>query len=133
MGKIKEFWNKYEQKIVLIVGIILISIVSFEVGALKGQEWKQEPLVIEKASEGLILGCSDTKNDITSKVSTKSNSKTPTIKNTKCAYAGSKNSDKYHSPDCQWFNRIKKENRVCFSSIEDAKNKGYVPGSCLKK
>lgn len=48
-----------------------------------------------------------------------------------CVFVGSKNSDKYHLPTCSWARRIKPANRVCFSSEEDARSKGYTPG-CLK-
>ncbi|GEM_PF-1628507 len=46
-------------------------------------------------------------------------------------FVGSKNSDKYHYCNCSMAKRIKLENIVCFKSVEDAKNQGYVPcGTC---
>lgn len=41
-------------------------------------------------------------------------------------FVGSVNSDKYHYPDCRSALNIKQENEVWFSSVEDAKSKGYV-------
>ena len=49
-----------------------------------------------------------------------------------CKYVGSKNSDKYHKPSCVWAKRIKPENLVCFSSKEEAEDKGYKPCSVCK-
>jgi micrococcal nuclease len=47
-----------------------------------------------------------------------------------CSLVGSKNSDKYHQPDCQWSKRIKEENKVCFDSPEHAEAQGYQPAKC---
>lgn len=45
-------------------------------------------------------------------------------------YIGNKNSKKFHAPDCA--SLPKEENRVTFSSYDDAVNAGYTPcGSCL--
>lgn len=45
-------------------------------------------------------------------------------------YIGNKNSKKFHAPDCA--SLPKEENRVAFSSYDDAVNAGYTPcGSCL--
>lgn len=42
-------------------------------------------------------------------------------------YVGSKNSNKYHNPSCQWAKKIKSSNLVSFSSKKDAESKGYIP------
>lgn len=39
----------------------------------------------------------------------------------------SKNSNKYHSPDCRWAQKIKPSNLVKFNSPEDAREAGYIP------
>ena len=39
-----------------------------------------------------------------------------------CLYVGSKNSDIYHKPECEWAKRIKPENLVCYHSEEEVKN-----------
>lgn len=44
-------------------------------------------------------------------------------------YVGSKNSDKYHLPDCPGASRIKEENKIWFSSEEEAESLGYTPAS----
>ena len=46
-------------------------------------------------------------------------------------YVGSKESNKYHYPECRWAKKILPENAIWFSSSEDARSKGYVPcGVC---
>lgn len=42
-------------------------------------------------------------------------------------YVGSINSDVYHYPTCTWADRINEENKVWFSSAQDAVNQGYRP------
>lgn len=47
------------------------------------------------------------------------------------AYAGefwaSKNSNKYHRPECRWAQKIKPANLIKFKSPEDAVNSGFIP------
>lgn len=42
-------------------------------------------------------------------------------------FVGSIKSDKYHKPGCKHAGSIKPENKITFSSIEEAKSKGYSP------
>jgi len=44
-----------------------------------------------------------------------------------CMFVGSRKSDKYHYPSCQWAQKISPSNRICFSSSADARAHGYVP------
>ncbi len=46
-----------------------------------------------------------------------------------CQFVGSKNSDKFHSPDSAPAKRIKPENKVCFSSESEAMEEGYEEGT----
>lgn len=135
-NKIKEFWKKNEHKIVLFLGIMLISTISFQLGILQGQKWQQEPLIIEKVPDNSpfpikgVLGQSSDKTmeeEVESKdVLIKTNQKGG------CLFIGSKKSDKYHKSDCRWADQIKSDNLVCFKSLDEAKNKGYVPASCMR-
>lgn len=40
---------------------------------------------------------------------------------------GSKNSNKYHYPDCRWAQKISPHNLVKFNSPEEAVKSGYIP------
>ena len=42
-------------------------------------------------------------------------------------FVGSKNSNKYHYPSCDWSEQIAEDNKVWFTSTEDALSHGYVP------
>ncbi|TAK96436.1 hypothetical protein EPO05_01875 [Patescibacteria group bacterium] len=126
----KSFWSVHEQKIVVLAGFLLVAAISFEAGALQGQKWQQKPLIIEKTAP--TANC-----PVPAETALKTQNLSPekllvaTIKD--CAFVGSKNSDKYHVPTCQWAKRIKPENVVCFRSAEEAVAKGYQPDKgCIK-
>lgn len=141
-NKVAEFWEKYEVKIVMIIGFLLVSAISFEFGTLSGQKWQQKPLIIEKPVQGAIVP-ETTKNpletqNLSSNGESASQLKTSDTEQSKpvdetCVYVGSKNSNKYHLPTCRWAKQIKPQNLVCFKSAEDAMAKGYQPDkNCIK-
>jgi len=140
--RLRDFWEKYEVKIVLIIGFCLISAISFEFGALKGQKWQQKPLIIEKTVQGTISPETTKKpletqnlgsnSGSASLLETGNNDQIKTIDKS-CAFVGSKNSNKYHLPTCRWAKQIKPQNLVCFKSAEDAVSKNYQPDkNCVK-
>jgi hypothetical protein len=43
------------------------------------------------------------------------------------ALVGSVTSKKYHRPDCRYAQKIKPENLVSFSGLEEARSEGYLP------
>jgi hypothetical protein len=140
-SKIAEFWLKYEQKIVLAIGIILIAAISFEAGFLHGQKNKQEPVVVNKTTT-IETASANTSQDQTNTSNTKTtpaDNKTASMKNTatdntqKCAFVASKNSNKYHLPTCRYAQNIKPENKVCFSSKEEAESRGFQGAKCCIK
>lgn len=56
----------------------------------------------------------------------------PTTSSSSGQFVGSKKSDKYHYPSCQWAKQILPQNEIWFSSVADAKAKGYVPCKVCK-
>ncbi len=49
-----------------------------------------------------------------------------------CLFIASRKSHKYHTADCKYGKKIKPNNKVCFKSMEEAKNKGFIPAKgCL--
>lgn len=135
-AEILEFWEKHETKIVLILGFILVAGLSFGAGFLQGKRAPISPLIIEKATQSseIDLGTTQTPSSTKDTASAQNLAKTsPTALPQNCAYVGSKNSNKYHLPTCQWAKRIKPENVVCFSSAENAMAKNYLPDKgCVK-
>lgn len=138
MVKIKDFWLKYEPKIVLGIGFFLVAILSFEAGALKGQKWQQSPLVIEKPmvagveSQGKTQITPQTQNSGLETASTSPSASNTTLSNTaqNCAFVGSKNSNKFYPPSCSYAKRIKPENLVCFKDAAEAQSRGYQAVNC---
>jgi hypothetical protein len=47
----------------------------------------------------------------------------------KCAYVGSKNSNKFYPPSCSYAKHIKPENVVCFINREEALAQGRTESS----
>jgi hypothetical protein len=131
-SKIKDFWQKYEYKIILSVGFILVAVISFEAGILRGQEMKQNPLVIEKPAVDNLSGQKPPEGqNLPSEAKNEPNK--DQLQPQKCAYVGSKNSNKYHLLTCRWAKNIKPENLVCFSDENQAKSRGYQPDkNCIK-
>lgn len=134
--KTKDFWEKYEYKLILIIGFILVAVISFEGGVLKGQKMAQNPLIIEKPVENTndknqaVCGASQAQN-LPSEAK-KDPNEVNAIPQT-CAFLGSKNSNKYHLPTCRYAKNINPENRVCFSSKIEAESRGYVADkNCIK-
>ena len=140
-SSIGHFWLVYEKKIVLAAGIVLVAAISFEAGFLHGEKNKQEPVIVNKAATAEVASANTDKNqtDSSNVKPTASNSKPASVENTtttdnqKCAFVASKNSNKYHLPTCRYAQNIKPENKVCFSSKEDAEGRGFQGAKCCIK
>jgi hypothetical protein len=131
--KIKEFFLKYEQKIVLIFAFCLISAVSFEFGLLQGQKWQQKPLIIEKPTQVLGEVSNQIQANSEAQTATQATSvkvSSPTAKTANCAFVGSRNSNKFYLPTCSYAKRIKPENVVCFKTAEEALGQGRTESKC---
>jgi len=134
IGKIKAFLVKNEQKIVLVIGFCLISAISFGFGTLWGQKWQQKPLVIEKLADTpkATENSPESQNaaSLASQVSQEPKTQNLTTNTSKCAFVGSKNSDKFYVPTCSWAKRIKPENLVCYPDEQAALAKGKTKSDC---
>lgn len=131
--KIKEFFLKYEQKIVLIFAFCLISAISFEFGMLQGQKWQQKPLIIEKPAQ--VSNDPSNQNQANSEAQTTMQTASAkvsslTVKTANCAYVGSRTSNKFYLPTCSYAKRIKPENVVCFKNAEEALGQGRTESKC---
>ncbi|MBU2028707.1 hypothetical protein KJ761_02330 [Patescibacteria group bacterium] len=134
--KIVEFWKNHETKVVLLVGLILVALISFQGGYLKGRAMPESPLIIERSetqnNENISVN-SDIQSTPTDKNEANLSQNKGTEENKNCAFVGSKNSNKYHLPACRYAKTIKLENLACFASKEDAEKRGYQPDTnCIK-
>lgn len=136
-----NFWKKYGGAVLVIVAVSLIFIVAFRAGQLNKEgagaakinitiaENKEIDSANQKAK---VIGEALERKDIESnaKALTISGSDNQATEEKECAFVGSKNSTKYHLPNCKNAIRIKDSNKVCFSSEEDAIAKGYERAKC---
>ncbi len=133
--KIKYFWLKYEEKIILTIGIILIAGIAFEAGFLQGEKNKKESIVVNKVAASAERATGETANiDNTNQPTEKPPEQNTALPDTKnCPYVASKNSNKYHLASCQFAAKIKPENKVCFSSADEAQKRGFQGAKCCIK
>lgn len=134
LAKIKDFWTKYERKIVLVVAFCLISAVSFGFGALWGQKWQSKPVIIEKLADApkATEKAPESQNatSVTAQGAQEPNTQNLAPSTSKCAFVGSKNSDKFYVPTCSWAKRIKPENLACYPDEQAALTKGKIKSDC---
>lgn len=102
-----------QDKIVLCIGVFLIAVIAFGLGRLSYNIGHQEPIEIIESNMF------------------KAEIKPETGESKQAVFVGSRNSNKYHLPDCQWAKRIKKENEIWFKSEKEAQEKGYESCSCI--
>ncbi len=51
LSKLFQFVKEYQSEIILVIGVILISILSFSAGYITGQYQEKEPIKIEQSNE----------------------------------------------------------------------------------
>lgn len=135
-AKISQWLEVNRDRLLILFGVLLVGILCFEAGLLHGKATQPKPLVLSvPALEERV------ESPATSDHSENQGSRMPLsgvepigakiTEPSKCAFVGSKNSNKYHAPQCAAAKRIKPENKVCFSSKEEAERRGYI-ASCLK-
>jgi len=107
LKKAIEYVIRYKSEIVLILFIILLSIISFNLGRIKTLRDIKEPLVIyDNGGE---------------------------VSNIDFRVVASVNSDKYHFPWCSGASRIKESNKITFENEKAAIAAGYLlAGNCSK-
>ncbi len=123
-------WEKYGEKAILAVTMIFALVLAFEAGMFKGMTREAKPMTIEVPAKAALPKPVETSAAAPTSPDAKAITQAAAIP-APCAFVGSKNSTLYHLPTCAAAKRIKPENRVCFSSADDATKRGYKPG-CLK-
>jgi len=100
---------------------------AFLLGFLTGKQ-QQTPSVVLSCSPDVLKTLSIPVASLSHNGITKEGS--ATIKPITGAFMGSKNGTKYYTPGCSGTTRIKPENYIWFTSVEDAQLQGYTKGSC---
>lgn len=119
---IVEWLQEYEKQVLYLIGLVTIAIGSFVFGAMHGNTFAQEPIVVYRTeNEPVVITQEVAVDDIKSDLKVKD-----------CKYVGSIKGKKYYPPSCSYAKKITKENLRCFTSDEDAINKGYERSTSCK-
>ena len=116
VNPIKRWARNNESDIILTISIVLISLIVFGVGLLINFSQDRGEIIIKNPSASV------TETIINSDESVKQG-----------MFVGSLNSNKYHWPDCSFAKRIADENKVWFSSEQEAQDAGYIKCSSFEK
>ena len=124
---LSELTETIKKNIFLIILIILVSLLSFQLGRIS--KTASQPIKIEKASVQEIF--TESQN---SKIKVQSSdSESGGVERIDFRVVVSKNSNKYHFLWCSGAKRIKEENKIYFNSEEEAISAGYtLAGNCSK-
>lgn len=118
LSKLKEKVKTYQNDIITAAVIILIALIAFGLGRLSVLLEKKTPIVIEEmpAAAGKI----EVEHPAAIRGSTSN------------LFVASKQGTKYHFPWCPGAQSIKEENKIWFSSKEEAEKSGYKPAANCK-
>lgn len=120
----KERIKESEKDIFIMLIIVFTAFTSFGLGRLSSLQDKKIPITIENMPANV------------SNLTKPDDLETPFPSGNGVSKSGmfiaSKNGTKYHFPWCPGAQSIKEENKVWFSSEEEAKNAGYAPASNCK-
>ena len=121
LTKLKNFVKNNGSDIFIISVIILVALISFGIGRLTAP--KTEPIQIKNLEKALPSSLRSEEGGQASVEGIKTDYQGKVV--------GSKNSDKYHLPECPGAKQISEQNKVWFDSIEAAEKAGYKPaGNC---
>lgn len=129
LSKFLKFVKGNQADIVLVIGIILISLISFGAGRLTAPNLSNQPLIIQEPTAAIFPAVQD---DIQEDIRKDVIQDTLSGVIQKGEFVGSIKSDKYHHPDCPFAQKIAPENQIWFQSEEEAQAAGYLPCSKLK-
>jgi len=111
LKNIKSWIGENKNDLLLAISFFLIALISFALGRISVGLEQKETFPVSIQENGALLG-------------TLTNTDT---NNAARAYVGSKNGTVYHLPACSGASRIAEENKIWFSSKEEAENLGYRP------
>lgn len=125
MMDLKGLSKKYQTEIYLMMFLILVGIISFNLGRIwTVSRYGQLPKV-EQANISEIFKNSDKKQETSGKLEENTN-KLEANQLISFEVVGSKNSSKYHYKWCSGAKLIKPENLISFNSEQEAQAKGYT-------
>jgi competence protein ComEC len=121
LKKVKEKIKPIENDLILVAVIILVAFISFGLGRLSKIRENKTPITVDLST---TLGVKNiTENQQAAVAGSQAGEK---------LYVASKSGTKYHYPWCSGALNIKEENKIWFSSKEQAAAAGYTPASNCK-
>ena len=133
LAKIKDFGKQIttktkgaEKDLFLAMIIILVAVSSFGLGRLSKLREGKEPIMIKNASDSLL----GAESGGISGMFSADNKTASAINATDKLFMASKSGTKYYYPWCG--NNIKEENKVWFTTAEEARKAGYEPAKNCK-
>lgn len=126
-----KFIQKYDQQISLSIGLILVAIIAFGAGRLSVHYQDNKEPIVFKNNENLIQAniasmIAENKGVAVQNSDFLQNVQSTELheKSSEHMFVASKNSNKYHWPDCSWAKKIKPENQVWYKNEKEAQKAG---------
>ena len=127
----------FRSDIVLVIGIILITLISFGLGWLSApKNVENNSVIIEDVGTGAISDNAkqESNNEQNTANQNAANNETANPNSQQQGIiVASKNGTKYHWPWCSWAKKIKPENQVWFKSESEAQKAGYTACGSFQK
>ncbi|MBI2610286.1 hypothetical protein HYW53_03945 [Candidatus Giovannonibacteria bacterium] len=120
--KIKFSFLPHENDIIFVLAVILIGVIGFGLGRISVSKEKYAI----KIEQNKIEQKKAQKTDDQSAAIIKAGESAQVAKKNE-QFVGSKNGDVFHLPSCPGAKRIKEENKIYFTSKENAEKAGYRP------
>lgn len=108
----------YQNDLIIVLVILFVGLISFGLGRLSALSEQKSPIVVENLASG--IGFALESSDLIGESEAEK------------LYVVSKNGTKYHYPWCSGAQRINEENKIWFSTKEEAERAGYTPASNCK-
>lgn len=119
--KIKAFVQNNKKELFFSVSFVLIAFIAFGLGRLSVIYEQKYPIWIEKVPESALI-VDYSKNDAPTGATTQG-----LYEQNQRIFVASKNGSAYHFVWCESAKNIKEENKIFFSSKEEAEKAGYKP------
>jgi hypothetical protein len=110
------------------VAIVLVAFGAFGLGKISAYEKKEVPISVLKKQESILASVTNPKENNFVDTSVK---QVATVWDSaiKDMLVASKTGTKYYYPWCSGVDRIKEENKIWFSTVDEARSRGLLPAS----
>ncbi len=128
--QVKAKIKPIENDLILVIVIILVALISFGLGRLSKIRENKTPITVDSST---ALGAGNAVSNVSGALSdAELSTNSPKLGVGEKLYVASKSGTKYHYPWCSGATNIKEENKIWFSSKEEAEKAGYSPASNCK-